>query len=371
MQIARIGCIPVEIPFRKTWSISGGDSRVNRNVLVMIIDRSGRYGIGEATPDPAYSDETQATVIDVIRELLGPALIGQDPRQLDRMDALMERAVRGHPFAKGALNIALYDLAGKAFGVPVYQLLGGKRVDRVPFIATVGIGTCEDMVADALALVRAGYAEIKMKIGRCLQDDLVRLEAIREAVGPGIGIRVDANQGYRSGDALPGLRRMERFDLVWIEQPVPRWDLDGMARLCGSLNTNVLADESVYSPSDVLTLARHQATDAINLKTNKYGLGNARKILAVAEAAGLPCMMGSMMQMGISLSASLHVCCTHDFSYAAELDGPLLLADDILAGNPYSFPPAEKFWPVPEGVGLGVELKPEYLQALEAELNMR
>lgn len=369
MRIAKIACIPVDIPYRKTFRISGGGADVNRNVLVKVVTDDGLSGVGEATPFPAYSEETQGTVLHIIREVLAPALLGQDPRDLDRLDAIMEDAIEGHPFAKGGLSLALYDLAGKAMGVPVYQLLGGKRMDRVPFNATVGIAPLEEMVADAVALVQAGFRDIKIKIGYDLQTDLARLRAIRQAVGPDIAIRVDANQGYRSGDALPILRQMESLRLLWFEQPVPRWDRDGMARLARELETNILADESVATPADVMWLARHEAADVINIKVNKYGLGNARKIAAVAEAANLPCMVGSMMTMGLATAASIHFCCAHDFPYISELDGPLYLADDILVGNPYNEPPAgEKAWPVPEGPGFGVMLKPIYEDALNAEL---
>ena len=368
MHIKQIVCIPVDIPYKKTFEISGGSMDLQSNVLIKIVAEDGLAGIGEATPLMAYSEETPGTVIHIIRDVLAPVLLGQDPRDLERLDRIMAETVDEHPFAKGGLSLALYDLAGKALGVPVYQLLGGKRMDRVPFIDTIGIAKVDEMVADAIELVNSGFRDIKIKIGQDFSADLARLRAIRDAVGPEIAIRVDANQGYRSGDALPYLRQIESIRPLWIEQPVARWDLDGMARLARQLETNILADESVYSPADVMTLARHEAADVINIKTNKYGLGNARKIAAVAEAANLPCVVGSMCTFGVSVAASLHFCCANDFPYASELDGLLLLADDVLIGNPYSEPTADKAWPVPTGPGFGVRLKPQYEEALNAEL---
>jgi len=368
MHITKVVCVPADIPYRKTFRISGGGMDVCQNVLVKIVADDGTAGYGEGSPLPAYSEETQGTVIHIIRDMLGPALIGQDPRDRDRLDALMESAIHAHAFAKGALSMALYDLAGKAIGVPVYQLLGGKRTDRVPYNATVGISTLEEMVTDACKLVQDGFTDIKIKIGHSLREDLARLHAIRQAVGPDITIRVDANQGYRSGDALPALRKMESVGLLWFEQPVPRWDLDGMARLARELETNILADESAYTPADVMALARHEAADVINIKISKYGLGNAKRMAAVAEAASLPCMVGCMTVMGLATAASIHFCCANDFPYTSELDGPLFLADDVLVGNPYSTPLAEKAWPVPEGPGFGVSLKPAFDDALNAEL---
>ena len=368
MQIQHIACIPVDIPYKKRFEISGGSVDVQSNVLVRIVADDELAGIGEATPLMAYSEETQGTVIHIIREVLAPRLLGQDPRDLDRLDAVMADTLDGHPFAKGSLSLALYDLAGKTLGVPVYQFLGGKRVDRVPFIDTVGIADVDEMVTDAVRLVTAGFRDIKIKIGHDLKVDLTRLRAIRDAIGPDIAIRVDANQGYRSGDALPTLRKLESVRLVWIEQPVPRWDLNGMARLARELETNILADESVFTPADVMALARHEAADVINIKINKYGLGNARKIAAVAEAANLPCVLGSMNTMGLSVAAGLHFACANDFPYACELDPALSLVDDVLVGNPYSEPTSDKAWPVPDGPGFGIRLKPEYEQALDTEL---
>ena len=142
-----------------------------------------------------------------------------------------------------------------------------------------------------------------------------------------------------------------------------------MARLARQLETNILADEGVFTPADVMDLARHEAADVINIKINKYGLGNARRTAAVAEAAGLPCTVGIMMSTGISVAASLHFCCANDFPYASELDSGLFLTDDVLISNPYNVAPAEKAWPVPDDPGLGVNLKPKYEEALNAELD--
>ena len=369
MHITKIVCIPADIPYRKTFRISGGGVDVCQNVLVQVVTDDGQSGIGEAAPLPAYSEETQGTVMHAIREFLGPALIGQDPRDLDRLDAMMESTIHGHAFAKGGISLALYDLAGKALGAPAYRLLGGKRNDRIQFQATVGIQSTAEMVADAQQLVAAGFYDIKIKVGHDVKEDLARLRAIRQAVGPDVLMRVDANQGYRSGDALPVLRQMESIGLLWFEQPVPRGDLDGMARLARELETNILADESAYTPADVMALARHEAADVINIKISKYGLGNARRMAAVAEAASLPCMVGCMMIMGVATAASIHFCAANDFPYASELDGALFLADDVVVGNPYTEVPAgDKVWPVPEGPGLGVTLKPAWAEALQHEV---
>jgi L-Ala-D/L-Glu epimerase len=365
MQIARIACVAVDIPYRKTFRIAGGGVDVQSNVLVKVVADDGTAGYGEASPLISYSEESQGTAIHIIRDVLAPGLIGQDPRDVDRLDDLMAHTIEGHPFAKGGLSMAVYDLAARAMDLPVYRLLGGKRLDRVPFVATVGIGETEEMVADAAGLAAAGFRDIKVKIGNEPAIDLARLAAIRGAVGPDIGIRADANQGYRSGDALPLLRRMEAVGLRWFEQPVPRWDRDGMARLAQALDTNILADESAFTPEDVFSMARHEAADVINIKCSKYGLGNARRMAAVARAANLPCMVGSMQSMGLGLAAGLHFCAANDFPYACELDSALYLVDDVLAGDPFSAVPPGNAWPVPDGAGYGVTLKSVWEEALD------
>jgi len=363
MHIKEVNCYPVEIPYIKPWVISGGPTSMAANVLVQIISDDGVVGIGEGAPVPAYGDETQKTILYAVKEVLGPALIGMDPFDAEAIADVLEKRLHGHHFAKSAVDIALYDLRGKALGIPVYQLLGGAFRHAVPLIWGVGLNDTEARVREALDAVSAGYSTIKMKISGDPFLDIEQVGAVRAAVGPDIHIRLDANQAYRAGDCLPVFKKLESFGLDYIEQPLPRWDLDGQAMLAAALDVPIMGDESCYTPQDVITLIRHKAVDIVNIKIMKSGLARSQKIAAIAEAAGIPCMVGSMVELGVGTAAGVHFAiATPAVTYACELIGPAFLVDDVLEGNPYSRIPPSHSWPLPQGAGLGVALKPEFTQ---------
>jgi len=363
MRIKEVVAYAAEIPYIKPWVISSGPTSVAANVLVQVVTDDGIIGIGEGSPVPAYGDETQGTILHAIRDNLAEVLIGRDPFDAEALAHDMDKRLHGHYFAKAAIDLALYDLRGKALGVPVYQLLGGQYRDHVDLIAGVGLNDTETRVREAVEAVEAGYDIIKMKISGDPQLDIEQVGAVRAAIGPRIHIRLDANQGYRSGDCLPTFKKLESLGLDYIEQPLPRWDIAGQADLVAALDTPIMGDESCYSPEDVVTLIRNKAVDIVNIKIMKSGLARSQKMAAIAEAAGLPCMVGSMVEMGVGTAAGVHfVIATPAVTYACELIGTAFLADDVCEGNPYSKIPPAHAWPVPQGAGLGVTLKPEYSQ---------
>lgn len=361
MRIQEVRAYTVEIPYIKPWVISGGPMSVAANVLVQIITDDGLVGLGEGSPVPAYGDETQGTILHAIRDNLAEVLIGKDPFDGEALAHAMDRQLHGHNFAKAAIDLALYDLRGKALNVPVYQLLGGKYRDQVELIAGVGLNDTETRVREAIEAVQAGYQIVKMKISGNPKLDIEQVGAVRAAMGPDVKLRLDANQGYRSGDCLPTFRKLESFGLEYIEQPLPRWDIAGQAVLVAALDTPIMGDESCYSPEDIITLIRQKAVNIVNIKIMKSGLARSQKIAAIAEAAGLPCMVGSMVEMGVGTAAGVHfVIATPAVTYPCELVGAAYLVDDICVGNPYSVVPPSHAWSVPKGPGLGVTLKPEF-----------
>ncbi|MBK8023867.1 MAG: hypothetical protein IPK19_21145 [Chloroflexi bacterium] len=162
------------------------------------------------------------------------------------------------------------------------------------------------MIRKADEAVRQGARTVKMKIGIDPRDDLDRVREVRRVIGPDVRFRVDANQGCNLSDYMTTFRRMEAYDLEFLEQPLPTWDLDGLRRLCAALDTPVLIDEGVYTPHDLMTLIRHEAVDAVNIKIEKTGLSGGKRIAAIAEAAGLPCIVGSMIETGVGTAAGVH-----------------------------------------------------------------
>ncbi len=328
-------------------------------MFVELTGDEGTRGYGEAAPMTAYSGETAEGVRHALEEFFFPLLIGSDPLDLEALHDRLDRRLQGHSFTKAAIDFACYDLAGKALGQPAYQLLGGKFRDRIPLAWAVGLGTVDEMVEEAVRYARAGFPTIKLKIGVDPRQDLEVVREVRAALGPAVPIRVDANQGYDFLTACRVLPRMEESDLQLIEQPIHRWNIDGMAELCRTLETPSMADESLYSLQDAGQLARRGAADILDIKLLKPGgLWRSRQVAAVAEAFGLPCIVGSMPEMGIGTLAGVHfAAATRAISLPSELIGPLMFAGDVLAGNPLGDLERVPGWiTVPDSPGLGVAL---------------
>jgi muconate cycloisomerase len=347
------------LDYRRPFVIAGGASPSATNVFVALTSDDGTVGYGEAAPMTAYSGETAANVQSVLEEQFFPMLRGRNPLDIEALHADLDARLQGHSFAKAAIDFACYDLAGRALGLPAYALLGGKCRDRVPLAWAVGFGTTEEMIAESVTYARAGFPTIKIKIGRDPAIDLEVVREVRRAIGRDVAIRVDANQGYDRITARRVLPRMEEENLQLIEQPIARWDIDGMAELCRDLETPIMADESLYSLNEAFQLARRGAADIFNIKILKPGgLFRSRQVAGIAEAAGIPCIVGSMPEMGVGTAAGLHfAAATRVVTYPSELIGPLMFDGDVLAGNPLGdLARVPGYLTVSDAPGLGVTL---------------
>lgn len=372
MQIAQIEASIVQAEVTKPYVSAlekGGMTEVHCVVLRMTTD-DGLCGLGESDPHPGFAAESPETVMQVIRRYLGPAVLGMDPGNLVALHAKMDSLVSGSPFAKAPIDIAAYDLLGQAWGVPVYQLLGGQVRDRVPMIWPIGGGTPEENVAEVLAKLEEGYRTLHVKLGALSpEQDIARVKAIRDAVGPDIFIMVDINQGWDRSTALRTIRRLEKFNLSIIEQPVPAWDIEGMAKIQGVVDTPISADEALHSTHQALELIRRDAARAFSLKTGKCGgLFRTRQIAAIIEAAGLPCFVNSMIEMGISVAASLHLAASAPnlIGHGHALMSHLRIKEDILVADSFQY--ADKDILVPQNCkGLGVTIDEEKLEGRTLE----
>ena len=219
----------------------------------------------------------------------------------------MDGAVKGYPYCKAAIDAALYDVVGKALSVPAYQLLGGLFRERIPIAHSLGLMEIEKAVDEAWQATAEGVKTIKLKGGVEPQRDIALVERIRAAVGPDTKICVDANQGYPTPKlAVQVIRAMAEFDLLYMEQPVE--GIDRMAEVARRVDTPVMADESAWTPQDVLEIARKNAADVISIYTTKPGgLFKAKQVAAVAQAAGLPCNVNGSVETGVGNAANIHL----------------------------------------------------------------
>ena len=329
-------------------------------LIVRIETDEGVTGIGEAPVDIGFFGETLEEVRASIDDYLGPQIVGGDP--MDREHLLHLIDYRGNHCAKSGIDLALHDLVGRALGVPVSDLIGGSHRQRVLVAIEIAGGPPDEMARACVKLMERGVRAFKPKIGGYPDEDADRLRAIRDAVGPDVSLRADANRGYTPKEAIRLCRLAEKHDvgLELLEQPVAEWDLQGMAAVRRAVDTLIEADESCYTIHDAMQIIRHESADVLNIKVAKAGgLYNAKKISALAEAAGLQCVLGTAFGLGVKIAAKLHLAASTvrmvdavEFTEISLHDALLAPPHDALLGLPLE----DGCLPVPDGPGFGVEL---------------
>lgn len=354
LQITELSC-------KEPFQIALGTSTICKGVLIKLYTNEGIIGLGEAVPSPRIVGDTTGSIIYAISRYIFPSIHGKDPAAIADIHAKMDQAIHGNTSAKAAIDMALYDILGQMHKEPLHHTLGG-GIDRIATDYTIGIKPAQGAAIQARQLVKKGFTAIKIKVGADLKGDIQRVKAVRKAVGPNISIRIDANQGWTVKEAQQALMYLEDMELELVEQPVPAWDLNGMAYLRQHSNIPIVADESVHSPKDAERAIQMEACDIINIKLMKCGgIYHAKQIAAIAEASGKACMIGGMIgESRISVGAAAAFAASTPVVKYADLDADLLLKDDLVAKGGISF--KEGYRILPKKPGLGIEkLKEEYL----------
>jgi L-Ala-D/L-Glu epimerase len=324
-------------------------------LVVEVVDAEGRSGFGEA---PQVWQVTGASVAGseaCVREVLGPLLTGRDPGDLNARLGEIQRAVAGNEAAKAAADTALHDLAARRLGIPLAGLLGGTAT-RVPTDVTLSAGEAGALTAAARDRVAEGFAVLKLKVGLDAAGDLSRVRAVRAAAGPQARIRLDANQGWTPREAVRVIRGIEDagLDVELVEQPVPAWDLDGLAWVSERVSVPILADEAVSGVRDLVEVIRRRAADMVNVKLAKCGgLGPARTLLELATAHGMGTVVGSMMESQVGIGAAASLVAAYGTTAVSDLDAAWWLASSPVAGG-IRYEGAEVV--LPDAPGLGVKI---------------
>lgn len=362
MKITSLEPIPILVPLKQgmTTKTAHGEHIDSPYVLVEVHTDDGITGVGEATLSPRWSGETSPGCVAAMRDVLAPAVVGADPRDVRDIAERLERAIRLNPFARAAVEMACWDIAGKAAGVPVYRLLGGKVRDVAPMKMVVGAFEVPRATALAQRFLDWGVRHLKVKVGLDPAQDIERVRAVRELAGPEVTIGVDANCGWDVATARRTLPALEAFDVSFAEQPVGTEDPRALAAVRTATSIPTMADESVFTPQQALELIRHDAVDILAVYPGKNGgLFGSLAVAEIARAAGLTCSMGSNLELGIATAAMLHlaVACPGIDSerYPGDLLGPLYHDADMIT-EPLSLGPVVAA--VSEGPGLGVEIDP-------------
>lgn len=358
MKIAAFETIRLDIPFIRPHHMSFGTISAANYVLVRLRTDEGLEGLGEAVTlgGPSWGEESVETVQAMIETYLGPELIGQDPFRIEAIQARMARRAKGNLFAKAALEMACFDLVGKALGQPLYNLLGGLWQERIPLSWSLAIGDVVAEIAEAERLMERGHFIFKIKVAeQSPEADVARVRRLAEALGSRARLRVDANQGWDELTALATIPKLEPAGIELMEQPIARWNTAALARIARRVDVPIMADESVCTPHDAISLVTSEAADVFALKLAKAGgILPSKAVAAIAAAAGIPCYIGCMIETGIGTAAYAHFgAATPAVTLGCELFGPLMLVEDIVR-EPIRFEQGHIV--VPSGPGLGVEL---------------
>jgi muconate cycloisomerase len=353
MKITRVISTITTIPRATTLATAYGTRDDATSVIVEIETDAGVTGIGQTAVDPPHFGA--AGMKANIETYLASALVGESPLDIVALHRAMGRALPGYLSTRGAVDIALWDLKGKALGVPVYQLLGGRLRDGIDLMAMVPHGTPEAMHNATRQLLATPYPALKVKIGMGMADDLARYAAVREAAGDRAVIQVDGNSGYSLGQALVALGAMERLGgLGMIEQPVAR--MDELTKLAQRFTAPVMADESLESPEAMLDLVKRGAAHAGFLKIHKVGgLTNAVTIAQIAAAAGID--LSVAVYSDVLAATAAHAAAALPAITWPSFVNPL--ADTLLTAP---LTTVSLRFPVPDGPGLGVALDREKLR---------
>lgn len=335
MKITNIRIGEISVPLKTPFKTALRTVNSVEDIIVEIHTDTGNIGYGEAPPTGVITGDTKGAIIGAIQEHIKKNIIGMDIENFEDIMLKLDKSLIKNTSAKAAVDIALYDLYGQLYNAPLYKLLGGHRKEIITDI-TISVNDPEEMARDSINAIKRGFDTLKIKVGKDASMDLERMKAIRNAVGYDVKLRIDANQGWKPKEAVKALRKMEDagLDIEFVEQPVEAHDIEGMKYVTDNVSIPVLADESVFSPHDALTILQTRAADFINIKLMKTGgLHNALKICSIAEVYGVECMIGCMLEAKVSVNAAVHLAAAKSIITKIDLDGPVLCSEDPVEGG--------------------------------------
>jgi L-alanine-DL-glutamate epimerase-like enolase superfamily enzyme len=299
-----------------------------KNAFLRIETDSGISGFGCAAPSEKVTGEDVEAALTALRGEAFPLLEGRDPLRYAAILEELKDPLAAKPAARAAVDMALLDIMGKKAGMPVWKILGGYR-DHIRTSITIGILPESETVDRARRWVAEGFTALKIKGGLNVHGDAQRLTKVREAVGPGVELRFDANQGFTAEQSIALIQEAKRAHIEIFEQPVAREQEAALRRVTHGVPVPVMADESLQSLKDAYRLARGELVDMINVKLMKVGgIVEAAQINAVSRSAGLEVMVGCMDESALGIAAGLHFALSRPNVQYADLDGHLMLRGD-------------------------------------------
>lgn len=360
MKITGVKTFPITLTVKTEFYIvsSAGAHAISRYVMVALQTDEGLIGWGEATVVPLWSGESQGGAQALINDYFAPILLNRDPQDFVEILREMDAVALDNHFTKAAIEMALLDLVGKQRHQPIYDLLGGaKNPLRIPIKFSIGLREPEEAAQIAAMKVREGFTAIKLKVGPDPEKDFLRVKLVREAIGEKIKLNVDTNGGWSVEQAIREIARYEKFNLAYVEQPTPRYDISALAKVRAATGAKIMADEGVFAFWQAEEVIRQNAADLISVYPGKNGgILKAQKICELAESAGVGCHLGSNLEWDIGTAAMCHLaaaCPNVQVSrFAVDILGPLYYAVRP-SKNEIHFEQGQVL--VPSGEGLGIE----------------
>ncbi|AWU95488.1 mandelate racemase (plasmid) [Azospirillum ramasamyi] len=362
LDIVEIRSQIIDIPTVRQHKLSSLSTTQQNYVLVRVRTSNGVEGIGEAATlgGPRWSEESVESIKATVDRYLAPAVLGERADRFEHVAALMDRAAKRNTAAKSAVESALFDAVGKTLGVPASTLLGGAVRDRMRVFWTLASGDVGQEIDEAeQKLAQRKHNAFKVKIGAQEPDaDMRRMERLAAALDGRATLIVDANQAWDETTAVRCLERLHAVGVTLVEQPLPAWNVAGMARLRGRAQVPLMADEAIFSEHDALAVGAAGAADVVSLKLVKHGgLLGTKRVAAVAEAAGIGLYGGCLLESSVGAAAHLQVFATlRNLDWHCEHFGPQILRDDLVTA-PIAYDNFEVL--LPSGPGLGVVLDEE------------
>ncbi|MFN4285056.1 MAG: mandelate racemase/muconate lactonizing enzyme family protein [Lacibacter sp.] len=359
-RIAQIDIFQLSIPLHQPFVISLGPQYDAANVFIRITTQNGLVGWGECSPYMSINGESMETCA-IVGRYLAQALAGKDATDIAGCTHAMNRVITRNESIKSAFDMALYDIAAQAANLPLYRFLGGTAKRTIATDMTVGLGSAEKMAAEAATYRQQGFPSIKVKLGTTTEADVERIAAIRQAIGPHHPLRIDANQGWDVPTAIATLQALGAYNIEHCEEPIAKWNFLDLPEVRRQSPIKIMADESCFDPHDARNLARLQAVDYFNIKLGKSGgIYNALEIIDVATENNIGLQVGCFMETRLGITALVHLALSSNRIVHYDLDTPLLLKEDPVAGGMVFGPNGTVT--IDDTPGIGAGLLPKYQQ---------
>jgi L-Ala-D/L-Glu epimerase len=336
MKVEKIETYRVAVPLVKPFKTALRTVTTAESIIVKMICDNGIIGWGEAPPTIVITGDSLQSIESAIQHVIKPFLEKKNLLNYESIFQELKTIFIGNSSSKAAIDMAIYDCISQYCRLPLYQFLGGHK-SKIETDFTVSVNDPKEMSEDAVSYIQQGFNVLKVKVGKDdISKDLDRIREIRKRVGHKIKIRLDANQGWTAKDAIRAIRKMEEsgLEIELVEQPVKADDLEGLKQVTDHVDTLIMADESVFTPKQAFQVLKTRSADLINIKLMKAGgIYQAQIINQMAETCGVECMVGSMIETRLGITAAAHFAASKKNITRFDFDAPLMLAKDIVEGG--------------------------------------